>query len=220
VIAARGFESEPFFEVAKHELPMLPKLEGTVHVNMALIVKFMANYFFNPKAYAEVPRRDDPANDAFLFRQGPTKGLGKIQFHDYNLAYNSVDLSNVSVFKEQTREFKNFLMQAQPTQEQSKDIDYLLALGEILTLVAYGQLILESRKFYEVEHDLVDEIFDFMVRDFSKYALNMYVKPSNTDKQRELSLKMIRAPIPNPNRFERVWKEHVYALNGQYKLRD
>jgi len=220
VIAAKGFESEPFFEVAKHELPMLPKLEGTVHVNMALIVKFMANYFFNPKAYAEVPRRDDPANDAFLFRQGPTKGLGKIQFHDYNLAYTSVDLSNVSVFKEQTREFKNFLMQAQPTQEQSKDIDYLLGLGEILTLVAYGQLILESRKFYEVEHDLVDEIFDFMVRDFSKYALNMYVKPSNTDKQRELSLKMIRAPIPNPNRFERVWKEHVYALNGQYKLKD
>jgi acyl-CoA dehydrogenase len=46
------------------------------------------------------------------------------------------------------------------------------------------------------------------------------VKPSNTDKQRELSLKMIRAPIPNPSRFERVWKEHVYALNGQYKLKD
>src|SRR5512137_648620 len=85
VIAARGFENEPFFEIAKHELPMLPKLEGTVHVNMALIVKFMANYFFNPKTYPEVPRRDDPSNDAFLFKQGPTRGLGKIQFHDYNL---------------------------------------------------------------------------------------------------------------------------------------
>ncbi len=59
VIAAKGFENEPFFEIAKHELPMLPKLEGTVHVNMALIVKFMANFFFNPKEYPEVPRRDD-----------------------------------------------------------------------------------------------------------------------------------------------------------------
>ncbi|NTV34534.1 MAG: acyl-CoA dehydrogenase, partial [Deltaproteobacteria bacterium] len=155
VIAAKGFENEPFFEIAKHELPMLPKLEGTVHVNMALIVKFTANYFFNPKIYPEVPRRDDPSNDAFLFRQGPTHGLGKIQFHDYNLAYNLVDLPNVQVFKKQIKLFKDFLVQARPSEAQANDIDYLLALGEILTLVAYGQLIIESRKFYEVEDDLL-----------------------------------------------------------------
>ena len=77
VIAAKGFENEPFFEVAKNEIPMLPKLEGTVHVNMALIVKFMANYLFNPKEYPEVPRRDDPTNDNYLFRPGADKGTGK-----------------------------------------------------------------------------------------------------------------------------------------------
>ena len=83
IIAAKGFEKEPFFEIAAHEIRMLPKLEGTVHVNMALIIKFMQNYFFNPAEFAEVPRRDDACNDDFLFNQGPTKGLGKIQFHDY-----------------------------------------------------------------------------------------------------------------------------------------
>ncbi len=36
-------------------------------------------------------------------------------------------------------------MKAGPDKKQSEDIDYLLALGEILTLVAYGQLIIESR---------------------------------------------------------------------------
>ncbi len=220
VIAAKGFENEPFFEIAKHELPMLPKLEGTVHVNMALIVKFMANYFFNPKEYPEVPRRDDTANDEFLFRQGPTKGLGKIQFHDYNIAYGSVDLPNVNIFKEQINLFKKFLAEAQPTKEQSKDIDYLLALGEILTLVAYGQLIIESRKFFDVEDDLLEEIFDFMVRDFSKYALNIHMKPSNSDRQKELSLNIVKTPIPNPERFQKIFKEHVYALKDQYKMRD
>jgi acyl-CoA dehydrogenase len=218
VIAAKGFESDPFFEIAKHELPMLPKLEGTVHVNMALIVKFMANYFFNPKTYPEVPRRDDPANDEFLFRQGPTRGLGKIQFHDYNIAYNRVDLPNVRVFKEQIKLFKDFLMQAPPNEIQVNDIDYLLALGEILTLVAYGQLIIESRKFYDVEDDLVDEIFDVMVRDFSKYALSLHMKPSNSERQRSLSLKMIKPPIPNQRRFEKIWETHVYALKGQYSM--
>jgi len=218
VIAAKGFESDPFFEIAKHELPMLPKLEGTVHVNMALIVKFMANYFFNPKTYPEVPRRDDPANDEFLFRQGPTRGLGKIQFHDYNIAYNRVDLPNVRVFKEQIKLFKDFLMQAPPNEIQVNDIDYLLALGEILTLVAYGQLIIESRNFYDVEDDLVDEIFDVMVRDFSKYALSLHMKPSNSERQRSLSLKIIQPPVPNEKRFERIWENHVYALKGQYTM--
>jgi acyl-CoA dehydrogenase len=218
VIAAKGFESDPFFEIAKHELPMLPKLEGTVHVNMALIVKFMANYFFNPKTYPEVPRRDDPANDEFLFRQGPTRGLGKIQFHDYNIAYNRVDLPNVRVFREQIKRFKDFLMQAPPNELQVNDIDYLLALGEILTLVAYGQLIIESRNFYDVEEDLVDEIFDVMVRDFSKYALSLHMKPSNSERQRSLSLKIIQPPVPNEKRFERIWESHVYALKGQYTM--
>jgi acyl-CoA dehydrogenase len=220
VIAAKGFESEPFFECAKNDIPMLPKLEGTVHVNMALIVKFMANYFFNPKTYPEVPRRDDPTNDDYMFHQGPTKGLGKIQFHDYNIAYDACTLPNVEIFKEQIKLFKNLLTKAGPSKEQSKDIDYLLALGEILTLVAYGHLILESRKFFDVEDDLVDEIFDFMVRDFSKYALNIYSKPSNTVKQRELALAIIKHPVTDEARFNRVWENHVYAMKGQYKMKD
>ena len=59
-----------------------------------------------------------------------------------------------------------------------------------------------------------------MVRDFSKYALNIHMKPSNSDKQKELSLKIIRTPLPNPARFEKIYKEQVYSLKGAYKMRD
>jgi acyl-CoA dehydrogenase len=220
IIAAKGFENEPFFEIAKHELPMLPKLEGTVHVNMALIVKFLANYFFNHKVYPEVRRRDDASNDTFLFHQGATKGLGKIQFHDYRIAYNSVDLANVNLFKKQIELFKDFLTKAAPSAAQNEDIDYLLALGEILTIVGYGQLIIESRKYFPVSDDLLEEIFDFMVRDFSKFALNIHMKPSNNDRQRELTLKIIQSPVPDSERFDRIWKEQVYSLKGVYKMND
>ncbi len=222
VIAAKGFENQPFFEIAAHEIRMLPKLEGTVHVNMALIVKFMKNYFFNPKEYDEVPRRDDTANDEFLFRQGPTRGLGKIQFHDYNIAYGYYDTPNIHIFKEQIELFKGFLAKAGPDEKQSKDIDYLLAMGEVLTLVAYGQLILEATKMkiFDVDEVLLNQIFDFMVRDFSKFALNIHSKPSNSDKQRELALTMLRAPEANEEEFDKVWKEHVYSLKGVYKMRD
>ena len=46
VIAAKGFEKDTWFEIAARDIRALPKLEGTVHVNVALIVKFIANYFF------------------------------------------------------------------------------------------------------------------------------------------------------------------------------
>lgn len=79
-----------------------------------------------------------------------------------------------------------------------------------------GQLILESRRFFEVEDDLVDEIFDGMVRDFSKYALSLHMKASNSETQQSLSLKMIKHPVPDEERFERIWESHVYALKGRY----
>jgi len=220
VIAAKGFEKDTYFEMAARDIRALPKLEGTVHVNMALIIKFMPNFFFNPGRFPDIPRMIEPTNDDFLFNQGPTKGLGKIQFHDYNLAYASSDLPNVVVFKEQIEVFKEFLMKAQPSEEQAKDFDFLLILGDLFTLVAYGELIIENAAIYGIEDDIIDQIFDFMVRDFSKFALQLYSKTSSTKEQMELCLKMIRKPVVDVARYERVWNEHVFALKGQYQMND
>ena len=56
VIAAKGYEQDTYFEMALRDIGMLPKLEGTEHVNMALIIKFVRNYFFEPVEYPEVPQ--------------------------------------------------------------------------------------------------------------------------------------------------------------------
>ena len=89
VIAARGFEKDTYFNGATHYIRALPKLEGTVHVNLALVLKFMPNYLFSPQEYPEVPTRADAADDAFLFQQGPARGLGKVRFHDWRAAYRA-----------------------------------------------------------------------------------------------------------------------------------
>jgi acyl-CoA dehydrogenase len=203
VIAAKGFEKDTYFEMATRHIRALPKLEGTVHVNMALIIKFMANYFFNPGTYPEIPRRNDPADDTFFWEQGAAKGLSKIQFHDYRPAYDGYDLPNLGIYKEQITLFKAFLATATPTPEQQKD---------------FGQLILENAKIYNVDRDLLDQIFDFMVRDFSKYALQIYHKPLSTEKQMELCMKMIRKPAVDEARFQRVLDNHVYALKDTYEM--
>ena len=217
VIAAKGFESETFFEVAGHAVGMLPKLEGTAHVNMALVVKFMKNFLFNPGEYPEVSKRNDTASDEFLMNQGPTRGLGKIQFHDYHIAYDSVDLPNVNVFKRQIDLFKKLLVKAGPDEKQAKDIDFLLGLGECFTLIAYGQLILENRSnFDELDDGLLDQIFDFMVRDMSGYALDIFNKSTSTEEQKKLVLEIIQTPIFDKARFDAVWTDHVYALKDVY----
>jgi acyl-CoA dehydrogenase len=216
VIAAKGFENEPFFEVTTIEAGMLPKLEGTIHVNMALIVKFMKNFLFTPAEYPDIGKWTATADDTFLFDQGPTRGLGKIRFHDYRLAYDAVDLPNLNLFKEQIEVFRRLLAKAGPDESQSRDIDYLLALGECFCTIAYGQLILENVSHFEVKEDLLEQIFDFMVRDMSAFALNIFSKTSSNEEQKRLALDIIRAPVADQQRFDRIWKDHVFPLKGQY----
>jgi acyl-CoA dehydrogenase len=223
VIAARGFEKDTYFEIATRDIRALPKLEGTVHVNMALVVKFMRNYFFNPGTFPEIPSVTAPRNDDFLFHQGPTKGLGKIQFHDFRTAYAKVDLPAVSVFKRQIGVLEEFLIASASdvdvAAKQAKDIDFLLSLGELFTLVAYGQLLLEYRELHpdDLGDDLLEQIFDFMVRDASKLALQLYSKPSSSPRQMELCQKMIMKPPADAGRFERIWTE-VHALRDAYEM--
>ncbi len=218
VIAAKGFEKTVYFENATADIRALPKLEGTVHVNMALIVKFMANYFFNPDSYPLINEIARPEHDAFLFDQGPTRGLGKIRFHDYRLAYDAVDLPNINIFKSQIDTLTRLLRAAPPDGQQVKDMDFLLSLGELFTLVAYGQLLIEMHQMNKVDEDLLDQIFDFMVRDFSKHALNLYSHPGTLRPQMDLCRQMIEKPADNRSRFDRIWQNHVYALKDVYEM--
>lgn len=218
VIAAKGFEKDTYFEMGARDIIALPKLEGTVHVNIMLIFKFMQNYFFNPKEYSEIGKQDAPKNDDFLFNQGSTHGLRKIQFHDYHIAFDSYDLPNVNVFKEQIEVFKEFLLNAAPNDDQNMNPDFTLAVGELFALVAYGQLILENSKIYNIDDDIVDQIFDCMVRDFSKFALQLYGKPSSTDDQMDYCMKMIKKPAVDEARYQRVWENYVYALKDTYEM--
>ena len=219
VIAAKGFEKDMYFTQAAVDIRALPKLEGTVHVNIALIVKFMPNYFFNPDSYEPVGTQDEPRNDDFLFNQGPTHGLSKIRFHDWQQAFEGFDQPNVKVFLEQALTYRGLLATASPTPEQMKDIDFLLTGGEIFALVVYAQLILENARLLNVDSDLVDQIFDCLVRDMSQFALELHNKPSSTEAQMAQCLKMVRKPAVDAARANRVWTEQVYSQRDAYEMK-
>ena len=220
VIAAKGFEKDTYFEMAARDIRALPKLEGAVHVNIALIAKFMRNYLFFPDKHPEVPRCDGPEDDTFLFDQGPAKGLGKIKFHDWKPVFKRWDLPNVNLFQEQIAVFRKLLMIAAPDKDQQKDVDFLLSMGEIFSLIVYSHLILENAEIYDIEPGLVNQIFDIMVRDLSKYALDLHNKANSNPRQMKHCLKMIRKPVGDQAQYDYVWDEYVHSLNGVYEMNE
>ena len=147
VIAARGFERDTYFSRAASDIRALPKLEGTVHVNIALVLKFMPRYLGAAHGaaqdYPEIPVRQDAADDAYLFHQGPAKGPGAIGFADWQPSFDRfAHLPNVAVFREQIDAFTQLVLTAPPTEAQQKDLDYLQVLGQLFTQIVYAQLIL------------------------------------------------------------------------------
>ncbi|CAM2899196.1 acyl-CoA dehydrogenase family protein [Prescottella defluvii] len=219
VIAAKGYEKDTYFREAAELIGTLPKLEGTVHVNVALILKFMPKYLFDPASYPDVATRTDPTDDAFFWRQGPTRGAGNVQFQDWTRVYDAhADIPNVARFHEQALELRELLATAAPDAVQREDLDFLLTVGHLFELVVYGQLILEQADIVGLDRDLLEQIFDFQIRDFSRYAVALHGKPSSTAAQQEWSIGAIRKPVPDTDRFDRVW-EQVVGYDGAYEMR-
>lgn len=218
IIAAKGFEKDTYFEQAVNELRGFPKLEGTRHVNMALIAKLIPSYMFMPAPFEEIGRITDDRNEEYMFRQGKTRGYAKTKFHDFNLAYKTLGhLPNVQVFRSQIAAYQEYLMTSSKViEDQMKDFDYLLAVGELFTMVAYGQLIIESARIEGVRDEILNQMFDVYIRDFSKYALELYGKPQNSEAQLDKILKIIKRPVPNPEEFKDVLMTDVYSLIDAY----
>jgi acyl-CoA dehydrogenase len=219
VLAAKGFEKNTYFCEVARLIGALPRLEGTVHVNVAQILKFMPNYIFNPATYPEIGTRNDPADDAFFWAQGPARGASKVQFADWAGVYEQhANIPNVALFYEQARALKELLSTAAPDPDQMGDLDFLLVIGHLFTLIVYGQLILEQADLIGLDTDLVDQIFDAQIRDFSQYAVALHGKPSSTSAQQDWALSAVRKPVTDTQRFAGVWGQ-VKAYDGAYEMR-
>ena len=222
VIAAKGFEKDTYFWTATADIRGPSKLEGTVHVNVQLIRKFMKNYFFSPAEYKSVAPDFSVKDDMFLFNQGPTKGLGKVVFHDYKPVFEAnKQLPNVAIFIKQIELFKELLEKAGPDKAQDMDPIFSLPLGEMFSIVVYGQLILEQAKFDHVDPDIVNQIFDFMVRDFARFGLQIYGTHSTKEEQRAYckEIMLIKAQADDAQ-YNRVWDKYVFVLNGEYAMNE
>jgi acyl-CoA dehydrogenase len=85
--------------------------------------------------------------------------------------------------------------------------------------VVYGQLILEQAKFDNIDPDILNQIFDFMVRDLALFALQIYYNHNTKDEQRVFCKEiMLIKPVADPEQYSRIWEKCVFALNGEYEM--
>ena len=219
VISAKGFERDSYFASAKNIIDGLPKLEGTVHVNRALTLKFLPGYLFGSEELEAPEPRRDPADDAFLFAQGPTRGLSRIAFPDWRPVFDRfAELPNVARFREQAEALVDLISNVTLTSEQmTADLDFQQSLAQLFTLLPYGQLILEQAELAAIESDIVDLVFETLVRDFSATAIELHGKASSTEAQQDWAVASVRKPVVDTERDDRVYAE-VRALAGAYVM--
>ncbi|MCJ7453198.1 MAG: acyl-CoA dehydrogenase [Steroidobacteraceae bacterium] len=231
VIAAKGFEKDTYFEQATRHIRTLPKLEGTVHVNLALVLKFLPAFAAAGAGqgvkYPPVPVRLDPADDTFLFAQGPASGLSRIGFPDWRGAFARFShLPNVATFIGQVQAFGQLMATAAPRGEQAKDLDFLLNIGQIFTQIVYAQLAAEAAALAidgapggtragttaactGLDEKHVDRMFGVFVQDLSEYAVAVHGQASATREQQAGAMALIHRAAADPATAARLHAEVV-----------
>lgn len=238
VIAARGFERDTYFSRAAADIRALPKLEGTVHVNIALVLKFMPQYLGAAhgaaQQYPDIPVRQDDTDDGYLFHQGPAKGLGSIGFADWRPTFERfAHLANVRIFREQIDAFTQLVLTAPPTDAQQKDLDYLQVLGQLFAQIVYAELILESAALAfdhcetrpgsvsdlsDLTEAHLDRIFAVFVRDMADQAVQLHGQASATAAQSAAGLAIVRKPRIDTE-AEQMFVAEVLSYSNAYEMK-
>lgn len=175
-LGAKGFESDAYFEMALRDTQLIPRLEGSAHINLALAARFIARYFSRfdpdlPSPKSLVGGQIASCENPYLM-QARTGAINAIAFPDFLLAYHPLlSIANVRTFTKQIQAVRRFLTdnksKTEPAGEQVAGIHH----GQCLAIVAYGQLIAENCALLGVAAPMVDAIFHNLVSDLTASVL-------------------------------------------------
>lgn len=177
-VGAMGFEADTYFEMALRDTQLIPKLEGSAHINLGLTARFLPRYFSKPD-----PRLVDPKSlvgGEIESRENPylmearTGSINAIAFPDFLKAYQPLNsIANVRLFVNQIKAFRLFLIASRLKGNQGEDLAAAMALGQCLAIICYGQLIAENSMKLNVPIQIVNVIFHLLVEDLSAAALTL-----------------------------------------------
>jgi acyl-CoA dehydrogenase len=203
-VGAKGFEADTYLEMALRDARLIPGLEGSAHINLAMTAQFTPRYFGDAGQEISSPEITSPASlvagqaqrteNPYLM-EARTTGVSTIAFGHYLRAYvGLLRIPNVRQFAKQARAFRRFVRGRPSASFDPADTQLALAVGQCVATLAYGQLIAEHSCRLDVEPQMVSAIFHLLVADLSAAALAVEAMPQLDATDRARVHRMVSAP--------------------------
>jgi len=208
-IGARAFESDTYFESALREVPMIPVLEGSTHINFAQTAQFISNYFADVEEDVPFPeslsrRDDDPGENPYWLEAGD-RNVKTVRFACHSTAYRPLHaVANVRLFVRQLRAFGAFVADAVPSLNISGDAGLQIGVGKCLATIAYAQLVAENCIVAGAAPPVISLIFHGLVEDLSAEVLRLMAMLPTGVAARALLRQVVRVPRTAAADFESV----------------
>ena len=76
----------------------------------------------------------------------------------------------------------------------------------MFTMAPYAQLILEAAKLYDIEDEIINQMFSFYVTDMATYATKQLSSQENGEGRDALLLEIINTkPVHDKAEYDRIW---------------
>ena len=182
-VGAMGFEADTYFEMALRDTQLIPKLEGSAHINLALAGRFIPRYFGRPDAARGTPPSlvggEVASHENPYLMEARTGGINTIAFPYFLKAYAPLKaVANVRNFVKQVKAWRLFLAASRLKGDPPPDMQGAIEMGKCIATIAYGQLIAENCAILGVPAQMINAIFHVLVEDLSASALALASDPS------------------------------------------
>jgi acyl-CoA dehydrogenase len=202
-IGAKGFEADTYFETALREVPMIPGLEGSTHINFRLTAQFIDSYFADPTDGPPRPAAPpsvssgpaDPGENPYWL--GPhDRHTRTVRFAPFRSAYRPHRaVPNARTFVRQVEAFRRlFIDVGLGVPDLVGDVALSIAAGRCFSAVAYGQLVAEGCAAAGASLSLVSAVFQGLIDDLTADALRLSALFPPGGPQRVLLKRVVRVP--------------------------
>ena len=169
---------------------------------------------------APVPRRDDAAQRRLPLRPGRRRAAwARSASTTGSAAFEASTLAERAAAARAGRRAARDARLDAADEEQRKDIDFLLAIGDAVHARRLRPAGPRGRAATRTSATTSStRSSTCSSRDFSQAAVDLQSKPSSTEEQIAHCLRMVRKPAFDAGRYDRLWEQEVAPLAGAYEL--
>ncbi|HYE19531.1 MAG TPA: acyl-CoA dehydrogenase [Tepidisphaeraceae bacterium] len=197
-VGARGFESDTYFEMALRDAQLIPGLEGSTHINLAMAAQFIPGYFERAdpglSGPASLAGGGGPVGENSYLMAARAVAPETVAFPPYLRAYEPLmSVPNVRLVAGQARAFR-LLAGARRSEGRAPDTATAIDLGKCVSAVVYAQLVAENCVRLAVPAPVVSVIFHLIAEDLSTLGLALAAAPGLSAADRFLARRLVVTP--------------------------